>query len=139
MPNLKNAKIYKIVCNQTKLVYYGSTTQALNLRLNQHRCKTPTNGLLLSSRVIIDNGDYNIHLVEECPCDNKKDLLVRERFYIDNNPCVNIRKAHRTIEDIRQTSREQYHKNRDKISLQSKERYRLKKLNTSVLHQTNLS
>ena len=132
MPDLKNAKIYKIVCNKTNMVYYGSTTQALNLRLNQHRCKTPTNGLLLSSRIIMDNGDYNIHLVEECPCDNKKDLLIRERFYIDNNPCVNIRKAHRTIEDIRSSSRERYHKNRDKISLQSKERYRLKKLNQSV-------
>tara|TARA_R110000823_G_scaffold107922_1_gene226951 strand:+ start:205 stop:603 length:399 start_codon:yes stop_codon:yes gene_type:complete len=132
MPDLKNAKIYKIVCNQTKLVYYGSTTQALNLRLNQHRCKTPTNGLLLSSRIIMDNADYNIHLVEEYPCDNKKDLLIRERFYIDNNPCVNIRKAHRTIEDIRSSSRERYHKNRDKISLKSKERYRLKKLNQSV-------
>ena len=132
MPDLKNAKIYKIVCNKTKLVYYGSTTQALNLRLNQHRCKTPTNGLLLSSRIIMDNADYNLHLVEECPCDNKKDLLIRERFYIDNNPCVNIRKAHRTIEDIRSSSRERYHKNRDKISLQSKERYRLKKLNQSV-------
>ena len=80
----------------------------------------------------MDNGDYNIHLVEECPCDNKKDLLIRERFYIDNNPCVNIRKAHRTIEDIRSSSRERYHKNRDKISLKSKERYRLKKLNQSV-------
>ena len=76
----------------------------------------------------MDNGDCNIHLVEECPCDNKKELLIRERYNIDNNECVNTRKAHRTIEDKRQTSREQYRKKRAKISLQSKERYRFKKV-----------
>ena len=87
----------------------------------------------------MDNGDCNIHLVEECPCDNKKELLIRERYYIDNNECVNIRKAHRTIEDKRQTSREQYRKKRDKISLQSKERYRFKKVKYKLFYTKRTS
>ena len=37
MTNYLNGKIYKIVCNETNLTYYGSTVQTLKKRLSQHK------------------------------------------------------------------------------------------------------
>ena len=37
MVNYKNGKIYKIECNETGEVYYGSTTRKLCDRMTDHR------------------------------------------------------------------------------------------------------
>jgi len=68
MPNYKNGKIYKIVCNTTGETYYGSTTQPLWKRMGHHRCKTNS----ANSKQIIERGNYDYVLVEEYPCDNKE-------------------------------------------------------------------
>ena len=87
-------KIYKITSSNTYKVYYGSTTFIfLNIRLlNHERCY---NDYKLGKRAyqssfdILECGDYKIELVEDVFGDCKKDLLVRERYYIENNECVN--------------------------------------------------
>ena len=38
---------------------------------------------------IIETGDYDIVLVEEYPCSTKDELFKRERYYIENNTCIN--------------------------------------------------
>jgi hypothetical protein len=90
----RNGKIYKIVCNITGLTYYGSTCKpTLARRLAKHRgcynrwLKEKTN--LTTSYHILKNGNYDIVLVELCPCNSKDELLRRERFHIENNECVN--------------------------------------------------
>jgi hypothetical protein len=46
----------------------------------------------LSSFRVMENGDYDIILIENYPCDSKDQLFARERYYTDEIECVNIRK-----------------------------------------------
>jgi len=41
------------------------------------------------SRQIINRGNFQIELVENYSCETKHELHKRERFYIDNNECIN--------------------------------------------------
>ena len=75
--------IYKITCELTKEAYYGSTTTSLNLRKNNHKMGTST------SKQIIDRGKWNIAAIETVTYEDKKELLMRERHYIENNECIN--------------------------------------------------
>ena len=99
MVNYEEGKIYKIVCNKTGLIYIGSTTKHyLSDRLNEHssRYKHYKDGkekTKSTSYKIIDNGDYDIILIENYPCNSKDELRARERFYIDQFECINIQKT----------------------------------------------
>ena len=87
MVNYENAKIYKLVCDDKELIYYGSTAQKnLNARFKNHRCTPP-----LSCKQMFDVGNVKIVLVEECPCSSRAEMLIRERYYIENNVCLNLR------------------------------------------------
>jgi len=123
MPDYKNAKIYKITCNQTGLTYYGSTTQRLTHRLAQHKSYTPSNGMYCSSQQIFINNDYKIELVEDCPCECKTDLLKKESDYIKNNECVNKRRPYRTAQDTKDIAKQRYADNRAYLSKRALERY----------------
>jgi len=90
MPDYKNSKIYRIVCNETGEQYIGSTTQSLSVRLAKHVWSSknePEKGC--KSFPIIDRGDYSIVLIENCPCESKEQLLRRERHFIETMDCVN--------------------------------------------------
>lgn len=82
--------VYKIECNISGLVYYGSTIH-FNKRMNQHKnlhasCKSKKP--CTSSKIIL-NGDYRIEILEHYENATKLLLETRERFYIENNKCVN--------------------------------------------------
>ena len=87
MHNYKNSKIYKIICNTTGLVYIGSTTQSLKARLSGHTTILSN----CTSKVIIDNNNYEILLIENYPCNSKKELEEREGSYQKTIDCVNKR------------------------------------------------
>ncbi len=90
MVNYKNGKIYKIVCNSTGDVYFGSTTQQkLASRMNTHRKHTSN----LLSKIIIQRHNYSYCLVEKYECDNHDELYCRLRYYIDNYDCINKQTA----------------------------------------------
>lgn len=94
MVNYSNGKIYKIVCNKTGLIYIGSTTKKhLSQRLVQHRCEynryIDGKTHFMTSFKVLENNDYNILLLEICPCQIKEELYVRERYYIESLECVN--------------------------------------------------
>ena len=90
MPNYQNGRIYLIRGGDE--VYYGSTTQALSVRMAQHRDvyrkgtdkKTP-NYLFLTYGV----ENCMIELVELWPCTSIEELEAREAYWVKNNPCVN--------------------------------------------------
>jgi len=84
MNKYQNGKIYKLFCNESNLVYYGSTITTLKHRLSQHR--TNKKGASISKIMI----NPQIELLEDFPCNTKKELEVRERFYIENNECINM-------------------------------------------------
>ena len=131
--------VYKLTCNETGKVYYGSTKQTLELRkrVGWKRCSCK------------DFINPTIELVETV--DDLDNLRQREDYYIRNFECVNKhramitdeekdayqheyweknrekvrarRKAHRekNRERINARKRELYDKNRDKVSVQKKE------------------
>ena len=74
----KNGKIYKLVCDATPIVYYGSTIRTLSERLSHHKKFSDC-----SSKELFEMGNVSIHLIEEYPCNNKKELESRERIYIE--------------------------------------------------------
>jgi hypothetical protein len=95
MVNYENGKIYKIVCNVSGEVYYGSTAELnLSTRLAHHRSDYKRylggkGGNFITCFKILENNDYNIILVEKYPCNDKMELHARERFHIEENDCVN--------------------------------------------------
>lgn len=123
----KNGKIYKIVDNTNDNVYIGSTIETLKERLRKHH------RLNCSSREILKNGDYDIILIEDYPCNSKQELELRERYYIENNECVNILLPARTMKEYQQTEKhklwrkENYKKNMTPEK-REKENERLNKL-----------
>ena len=107
MPNYSKSKIYKVVCDETNLTYYGSTIQPLYKRLSEHKkkdnnCKTK---LMTNPK---------IYLVVEFPCENKEQLLRKEREYIENNECINKQIPLRT-------TKEYYQDNKEELSLKNKQ------------------
>lgn len=93
MVNYNNGKIYKIVDNTNGNIYIGSTTETLSRRLVCHRSKYKCHLLgkaeYVSSIEILKNNNYDIILIEKYNCNDKEELLARERYYIENNKCVN--------------------------------------------------
>ena len=87
-------KIYKIISNETHLVYYGSTIEnTLTNRLSGHRTSykkwlVGKDGYVTSFE-IVKYEDCKIILVESFPCNTKDELTSREQYYIDTNTCVN--------------------------------------------------
>ena len=81
-----NGKIYVIISPNCELVYYGSTTDTLKKRFDNHKFKREC-----TSKKIIDAGESDIYEIEKYPCSCKEELEDREAFYILNdwNGCVN--------------------------------------------------
>ena len=89
MLKYQKGKIYKIISNNTDKVYYGSTVSLLCRRKAQHNYDFKNNLNFLSCREIINNEHWDLVLVEDYPCEKKEQLLMRERYYIENNDCIN--------------------------------------------------
>ena len=128
MVNYQLGKIYKIVCNTTGIMYIGSTCEAnLARRLSNHksdfkRWKEKSKNVTASCEVI-ENNNYEIILIENYPCNSKDELHARERFFIENNHCVNRSIPTRTMKEydqdnkerIRETKKIYFAKNKQKI------------------------
>jgi hypothetical protein len=114
-----SGKIYKIIDNTNNNIYIGSTIETLKRRLQRHINDYKRN-IFLTSKEIIKNGDYKIELLENYPCNNKRELEKREQEYIDNLKSVNKSRAYSTNENIKMYYKN-YHKeyekkNKNKIS-----------------------
>ena len=95
MTDYQLGKIYRIVCNISGMTYYGSTCEpTLARRLAGHvgnykRFKDGEKRRHMSSFQILESGNFAIVLVELFPCSSRMELNQRERYYIENNECVN--------------------------------------------------
>jgi len=114
----KNSKIYKIVNdNIPNKVYYGSTCSTLTKRLYQHkRIKDCT------SKILLEKEGYQIILVESFECNNKDELRKKERWYIENNECVNKQIPGRTRKEYRLQNKEKIKKQRKEYELKNKDK-----------------
>jgi hypothetical protein len=91
---LKVGKIYKIIDNTNGNIYIGSTTQTLNQRLNEHKCdynRYLNNKIRkhCTSSEIIKNNNYKFEIIKYVVFEDRKELHQRERYYLENNICVN--------------------------------------------------
>lgn len=152
MVNYGNGKIYKIT--GSNLIYYGSTTQPLNKRKDTHK-SLYLNRRNCISKIIIEKGNWEIVLVENYSCENKEQLFSRERWWIENNECINkimpittieekkeqIKKWHqqhptynKEWEEAHKEERKQYHiDNRERINENQRERRRKQKEIINIL------
>lgn len=93
---ISNAKIYKVTCDETELVYFGSTKKSLKNRLRNHKQSSNTCNTKYMT-------NPKIELLEYFASISKKDLLDRERYYIeenlDNKNCINKTIPNRTKQE----------------------------------------
>jgi len=123
-----NGKIYRILDNTNSSFYIGSTIKDLNTRLKGHEtsARASADGYGLSSKQIIQNGDYEIQLLEACECLNRKDLLQREQYYMMLYPrCINKNRACLSPEVKREISKQRYLNDKPAI-LEKKKIYDMK-------------
>lgn len=82
MVNFNNGKIYAVYSPSSDKCYIGSTVQPLKQRLYKHqsryRCQKDNPSRYVSSMEIVKHGDSKIILLENFPCDNGKQLEIRE-------------------------------------------------------------
>ncbi len=106
MPNYQLGKIYKIVDNTNGNIYVGSTCEpTLARRLSKHvgdyKCYLNGKHNFVTSYEILKNDNYDIVLLENCQCENKDELYIRERHYIETLNCVNKIIVGRTDKEYR--------------------------------------
>lgn len=91
MTDYNNGKIYRL--DSSKGTYVGSTVATLSKRLTDHKCsyKSYQRGTIrfITCHVILEDPTCTITLVEAYPCATKKDLLIREKYWIGQIECVN--------------------------------------------------
>ena len=129
--------IYRLY-NDDGLSYYGATKLPLHTRLSKHRSDFNMSKGNTTSRLIFnDNKKVEIELVEAV--EDLSILNQRERFYIENNQCVNKIIPTRTPKEWRNAnidyikpmqneySKQYYINNRERILKLRKERYKNKK------------
>ena len=108
MVNYALGKIYEIVCLETGKRYVGSTTRPLlSQRLTEHVAESKTNKNC-SSKEIILGGNYQINLLESCPCETKDELRKCERKHIEEKECVNKIIPTRTNKEYNATYQRKY-------------------------------
>ena len=91
MPDYQQGKIYKIKGGDE--CYIGSTTYTESHRYSAHKsnykytCRYSTTVSILFEKYGVEN--CSIEIIELFPCNNKKTLLEREAYWIENTVCVN--------------------------------------------------
>lgn len=121
------SKIYKIVSASSNKIYIGSTTQALQARLQDHirHYKQYLVGKkhYVTSYDIISLGDYSIKMISEHVLENKEQLFLLEgaqiRLYRD--VCVNMMIPGRTKQEINERDKQYRLDNKEKINEQDKQ------------------
>ena len=128
MLDYQNGKIYKLWSPEGIEIYIGSTITSLSLRKAKHK----HNSNKCSSKLLFEKyNDVRIELIENCPCNNKEELLKKEGEHIRSNKCVNKYIPDRTIKEWREDNKELhkekmkewYEKNREKMLEKSKKCY----------------
>ena len=102
MNGYENGKIYKVVDKNDNIIYIGSTKTSLKERWRKH---------------LLNCDEYNIKLIENYPCECKRELVKYEQKFIDlysEMGLLNKHKAYRSKEE-----RKQYEKEYDKKYKQS--------------------
>ena len=103
----QRGQIYCIRSPHTEMVYYGSTISPLCKRFYFHNTDMKR-GVYCSSQEILKLGDAYIELVENYPCNSKKELDRREGQIQRENKelCVNLYIAGRTKKEWNEANKD---------------------------------
>lgn len=86
MPDYKKGKVYMLCSDVVDSIYVGSTSMELDKRLSLHKSsyKRFLSGdyKYTTSFDLFKHGKVTIRLIEECPCESRKDLEKREGYWI---------------------------------------------------------
>lgn len=132
----QNAKIYKITNTENDILYIGSTIQKLKRRFahHKHKQKIGVNYPMYEAMRGLGFDKFNIELIENFDCNDKKELLNREQEIIDmydNIKLYNKFRAKRTNDEKKEYQKKYNEKymtdNRNKI-LEYKEQWGGKKV-----------
>ena len=127
MPDYTKGKIYKLICDDPELIYIGSTTEHyLSNRLSGHRQNYKKGRLNTSSKKLFEVGGVKIELIELYPCECKEQLLLRERYWLENTESVNLTKRpfvsyEEKLERKKEYNRLYYQDNREQVLQQKRE------------------
>ena len=131
MSDYSQGKIYMLTSEQTPEVYIGSTKETLEIRLTKH--KSDYKGWFggnpiysyKTSYEIIKYDDCKIQLIENYPCESRKELELKEGEYQRMMDCINKRVEGRTQKEYREDNKERIEEyrevNREKILQQQRE------------------
>lgn len=90
---MASVNFYRIVCNETKRIYVGSTVLTIHARLNQHernyRKYQNERYSFTTSYIILERNNYMIELIENVQCIDKKHRDTIETLHILNEGGVN--------------------------------------------------
>ncbi len=137
MPDYTQGKIYKIVKkDEPNLCYVGSTIQGLIKRLSKHKSKSKQEAhRILYEKIDGKWDEWEMVLIENYPCNSKKELLQREGELIRELGTLNIHIEGRTKKEYYQENKGEFKikmktyrdKNRDEINRNRREARALKK------------
>lgn len=107
----RDGKIYKLFSKSTGLTYYGSTTKKLEYRMSEHYStykafQEGKHDKYYTSFEVLHQDDCIIECVLLYPCNNKRELELKEGYYIRNNECVNRIVPGRSIKEWREDNKE---------------------------------
>ena len=123
MPDFQNGQIYRLVCNGSDMMYYGSTTQQLSKYFAETRrqykawkSESQAQHDKTKYKLFEEVGVENVKIIwiENFPCNSKKELEARERVFIEGNDCVNKNRI------PTRTKKEYYEANKDTILFKNK-------------------
>lgn len=121
MTKFKKGKMYKLTNTIDDELYVGSTIQTLKQRMynhNKHR-KKKSHWKVYKHLNQIGWGNVSIELIEDYPCNSKKKLLKRERYWKDKlNSKLNERKPYISNKERKKEARNrssEWRKNKDNI------------------------
>jgi len=146
MPDYSKGKIYKICSDDPDIteVNIGSTTQPLHARFACHKNKFAKNISTYTSRHMFEKygvDSFHIELLEEYPCSTRKELCIREQYFMDKHTCVNKNRAF-TSEEDKKTNLSMYSKiyrieNCDKLAAHAEEKKPAVNLRARERYQEN--
>ena len=122
---LLTGRIYVVKSPNTNMVYVGSTTLSLKERFDSHLSdwRTKDSKSCSTSRLIIDEGDAYIDLLEEVQVESVRELAKFEQQWLDKIPnTVNRIRAY-ISEKEKKDKQKIYHETHKKEHLQSFKKY----------------
>ena len=122
--------IYKITNTKNSEVYVGSTTMDIEIRLVKHKCDAKKRPHISKFYTYMNEqgiDEFDIEVVEEFPCNSKKELEKREGEIIREIGTLNSRIAGRTNQEYRNEFkdylREFARENKKKWRMDNREHY----------------